>query len=125
MKSITDFFVNIKQLKNKIADVLTQSKAYTDTAEQNAKDYTDTSVSAITDNIKNLTIVKTNNLSDIDAYNINIGDVPRIMFFYNGSVSQTYISFDYYWIRLQIRSNSRYTEARTIYGGTVGTWTRI
>lgn len=108
-----------------IVNGIKNAKAYTDTAEQNAKDYTDTSVSAITDNIKNLTIVKTGNLSDIDAYNINIGDVPRIMFFYNSSVSQTYISFDYYWIRLQIRSNSRYTEARTIYGGTVGTWTRI
>lgn len=125
MKSITDFFVNIKQLKNKIADVLTQSKAYTDTAEQNAKDYTDSAVSAITDNIKNLTIVKTTNISDIDASNINISDTPRIMFYYTGATSQFYISFDYYWIRLQIRSNSRYIEARTIYGATVGTWSRI
>lgn len=90
-----------------------------------ANTYTDNAVSPITNNIQNLTIVKTDNLSDIDASNINISDVPRIMFFYSGGVSQFYISFDYYWIRLQIRSNSRYTEARTIYGATVGTWTRI
>lgn len=107
----------------RIKEAKSSAKDYTDIAEQNAKDYTDTSVSAITDNIKNLTIVKTSNISDIDASSININDEPRIMFFYNSS--QVYISFDYYWIRLQIRSNSRYTEARTIYGATVGTWTRI
>lgn len=107
-----------------IVNGIKNAKAYTDTAEQNAKDYTDTSVSAITDNIKNLAIVKTQNIADINAgYNVN--DAPRIMWFYTGGTAQFYISFDFYWIRLQFRSNATYMEARVIYGNSTGSWTRI
>ena len=81
-------------------------------------------VETISGNVKNLTVVKTQDLADIDA-GANINDVPRIMFFYTGGTSQFYISFDYYWIRLQFRSNSAYMDARVIYGNTTGSWTRI
>lgn len=105
-----------------LRNMITKAKAYTDTAEQNTKDYTDTAVNAITTNIQNLTIKKASSVNEFNS-TANIQDTPQIMWWYD--YSQIYVSFDYYWIRMQFKTNNSGMQRRVIYGNTTGSWTNL